>query len=148
MTTQFYLADPRFMKPQEIELAESYDDSAFLCSRHCAGTREGKAKLLYSLGIPTIMLYNLPRDTRIVNNNGAGIQTIGDLLDSIEENGIVEHMEERQRKNEEGIRDWLLSRPDLGEWHQFRWAKKMVEKDPKAVPFPEKIGAIQYIDKK
>ena len=148
MTTQFYLADPRFMKPQEMELAESYDDSAFLCSRHLAGTSEGKVQILYSLGIPTIILYNLPRDTRIVNNNNAGIQTIGDLLDSIKENGIVEHMEERQRKNEEGIRDWLLSRPDLGGWHQFRWAKKMVEKDPKAVPFPEKIGAMQYIDRK
>lgn len=148
MTTNFYLADSRFMSSQEIELAESYNDSAFLCSR-CFTSRDGsKPKLLYSLGIPTIMLYNLPHDTRIVNNNNVDIQSIEELLDSIGREGILEHMEERQRGYQESMRLWLLSRPDFGEWSKLRWAKKMVEKDSEVVPFPEAVGAMQYINRK
>lgn len=79
MSTNFYLADPRIMSQEEIELARGFDKSALLCNR--SSRNKG---IFYSLNVDLTSLLSLPQDMELVKvNNFLGIETVGDLITSL-----------------------------------------------------------------
>lgn len=122
MSTQFYLADAHYMIKDEIERAEAFDENAFVC--HVSNVREG---MTYSLGIHPLYLLNIPKDSRLVNDNGSKIQTIGDLLEAINKEGaILKTPFEVLNEDNEFLREYLLSLPDIGPWAIFKDEKRAV----------------------
>lgn len=145
MGTNFYLADARYMTQSEIECAEHFDQNALVC--HRSGTKEG---MVYSLGVHPICFFNLPRDTRLINDNCSDIASIGDLFDAITKEGaILKTPPEVQKESNEQIKEWLLSLPDIGGWAIFRDEKKAVANGASADSlFTPQPTAEQYLKRK
>lgn len=99
MSTEFFLADERYMSEAEIADARSFSESALICQKS-----KGSTGAVFTLEVPNITFYNLPRDTRVVNNNNnLKINTVGDLIDATREETsrvIPRHEAEQDAKAE------------------------------------------------
>lgn len=143
MSTSFYLADSRYMEDDEIALAESYNQSAFVCTQF--GTRFDQ--LGYSLGVRMIDLYDLHPDTRLVNNNNSRIDTIGSLLVAIEDSKQVEDFSERHTTLIKGAMEWAKSRPPSLDWKVFLFLMALEAEENSAINLIEEPGASQYMNR-
>lgn len=81
MSTEFFLTDEQHMSEAEIADARSFDESALICQKS-----KGPTGAVFTLEVPSITFYNLPRNARVVNNNNnLVINTVGDLIDATRE---------------------------------------------------------------
>lgn len=94
MSTRFFLVDERYMSETEIADAKRFDESASICQRQGCPTGA-----VFTLEIPNISFYNLPRDARVTNdNNDLVLETVGDLIDATKEttNRVITRYEAEQ----------------------------------------------------
>lgn len=120
MGTNYFLADSRYMTPQEIELAHRYDQNALLCHRAGGRDLEGKVQLIYTLEIPTTLFFNLPSEVQLVNNNNdLEVKTIGDLIAQMERGGKIIPVDEAVKLDKEAHERWIRSRPNTEAWRSF-----------------------------
>ncbi|MBI2651969.1 hypothetical protein HYX00_00765 [Candidatus Woesearchaeota archaeon] len=122
MATSYYLVDPRYMTPAEIEQAYRFDQNALICDKRLDGRDpKGNQQFVYRLEAPNIIFFNLPPDVRIVNNNNdTEVQTIGDLIAQIRKTkGRITTIDEAAKIDEESHRQWLQSHLKMEGWKSF-----------------------------
>ena len=88
MATNFFIADKRFMKENELQDAERFKSEALLCTQSSMWQGKGNR---FSLKVKSILFFNIPWDVRLVNDNNSSISTVWELIKraNMEENKIV-----------------------------------------------------------
>ena len=141
MGTDYYLADPMYMTPQEIERAHHFDYGAVICNKRLdGGDSDGRIKLVYTLEVPNIIFFNLPPDVLLVNsNNDLQVRTISDLIAQIRRNqGRVITVDMAAEMTKESHEQWLRSRPNTDAWNSFLSQYDFVE-TPTAMQYLKRV---------
>ena len=121
MGTDYYLADPMYMNPSEIHRAHQFEQDTLLCHRSGGRDPNGKPHLVYTLEVPNIIFFNLPRDVLLVNsNNDIHANTLGELINQIERlNSKIITVTTAEEMRREAKEQWLRTRPDTAAWNSF-----------------------------
>ena len=135
MSTKFFLADAQYMSEAEIADAERFDESALICQKS-----RGSTGAVYTLDIPNISFYNLPRVARVINNNNnLVIETVGALIDATREatsRVVTRHEDEQNAKVE------LAKLREARKW-QKEWKGILPEEIP-----PSRSRVAEYVKKR
>jgi len=139
MGTSYYLADSKYMSPQEIQRAHAFDCNAQICHKAVSRDSKGDPQLVYTLEVPNILFFNLPADVLLVNNNNdLEVKTIGDLIAQIERRkGKLITVDEAVELDKEAHEQWICSRPNTETWRSFMFQYD-VDKTPTAIQYLQK----------
>lgn len=114
MGTEYYFVNTKYM-PHEAE-------EAFVCHRMFDGVdSRGRSKTVYRLGIPTLLLFNLPKNLALRNhNNDIEIKTLGDLILKIQAtDSRVITVDDGREMDAYSHTKWIESHRNIIGWRSF-----------------------------